>query len=265
MAKRKTKTEVKTKAITKKRESELVWAGASSFIGKPADEKAQGERKVLLLAAKALGVSPFGVNILGGMPYINKLGLAQKAKGLRFEYNWIRFAEDDNARAICQCRVMSKDGKKSLTDWITGECSPSTQKMSTLKGYQNHMAQTRAKNRAILEYLGTEIHEEMMANIAKMAREKQITEKQALAIGSGAGKSAEEMEEEQKGKQSELFSIDNTEKLKVIARKHGAKAGEEKKFLEEMVGHSVDFNNPSAKYVGLIEGQLLAAKVKNEK
>ncbi|PIS14453.1 hypothetical protein COT64_02570 [Candidatus Shapirobacteria bacterium CG09_land_8_20_14_0_10_39_12] len=254
----------KTKAITKKIESELVWAGASSFIAKPGDEKGQGERRILLIASKALGVSPFGVNILGGLPYINKLGLAQKAKGLRFEYNWIKFAEDDNGRAICQCRVMGKDGK-TLTDWVVGECSPSTQRMSTLKGYQNHMAQTRAKNRAILECLGAVIHEEMMANIAKMAKEKQITPKQALDIGSGAGKSAEEMEEEQRGKQSGLFSLEGAEKLKELARKHGAKPGEEKKFLEEMVGHSVDFKNPSAKYIGLVEGQLLAAKVKNGK
>ena len=251
----------KTKAIAKKEKKELIWAGAKSFIGQPVTEKEKGERHLILLTAKALEVSPFGVNILGGLPYINKLGLAQKAKGLRFEYNWLKFAEDDNARAICQCRVMGKDAK-SLTDWVVGECSPSTQRMSTLKGYQNHMAQTRAKNRAILELLGVDIHEEMMANIARMARGREINEKQALAIGSGAGTSAEEFEQTEK---KEVEKQEYSEKLRALALKHGAKPGEEKKFLEEMVGHSVDFKTPTARYVGLIEGQLLAAKVKNNK
>lgn len=58
----------KTKAIVKKakkEESELVWAGARALIGEKADAEAQGERKVLLLAAKALGCVFFRGEHLG--------------------------------------------------------------------------------------------------------------------------------------------------------------------------------------------------------
>jgi hypothetical protein len=64
--------------------------------------------------------------------------------------------------------------------------------MSTLKGYQNHMAQTRARNRAILETYGVKIHEEMMTNIQKMIGKKEVTEEVAGQIGGAITTSVEE-------------------------------------------------------------------------
>lgn len=187
----------KAKALAKTKEKELVWAGAKSLLGKPKDAKEDYERKIILLTAKVLGVSPFGVNILGSLPYINKLGLAEKQvqynpKATR-AYNWIQFSKDDTDKAICQCKIVIKGGP-DLCDWIVGECSPSTMKMGTLKGYQNHMAQTRARNRAILEVFGVRIHEEMMGNIQKMVQKEQITKEQATTMTNAVATSVEEIE-----------------------------------------------------------------------
>ncbi|XOB41773.1 MAG: hypothetical protein ACKKMS_00010 [Candidatus Nealsonbacteria bacterium] len=186
----------KTKAIVKKIEKKLMWAGAKAIMGKPTTPKEEVERKWITLASRVLNISPFGVNILGNLPYINKLGLMQKAKqynkGVEFKYEWIKTSQDDTDKAVCKCKIVI--GPKELTDWIIGECSPSSMKMSTLKGYQNHMAQTRARNRAILEAFGVKIHEEMMENIARLYTKKEITEQEAVKIGEATKTSVEELQ-----------------------------------------------------------------------
>lgn len=199
MAKKKTKS----KAIVKKDEKKLMWAGAKALMGKPKNEKEEGERKWIILASRVLNISPFGVNILGNVPYINKLGLAQKAKqylpSYQVLYDWMKYSQDDTDKAICRAKIISnliggKDKTRDLTDWVIGECSPSSMKMGTLKGYQNHMAQTRAKNRAILEAFGVRIHEEMMTNIAKLYAKKEITEQEVAKIGETTKTSVEEIQ-----------------------------------------------------------------------
>jgi len=186
----------KTRAIVKVKEKNLMWAGAKAVMGKPTTPKEEVERKWITLTSKVLNISPFGVNILGNLPYINKLGLMQKAKqyssGVGFRYDWVKTSQDDTDKAVCKCKIVI--GPKELTDWVIGECSPSSMKMSTLKGYQNHMAQTRARNRAILEAFGVRIHEEMMENIAKLYIKKEITKEEAIKIGEATKTSVEEMQ-----------------------------------------------------------------------
>jgi len=188
------KKKKKTTAI-KVVEKKEIWAGAQSLMTKPTNEKQNIERNLIILTAKALNISPFGVNILGNLPYTNKLGLAEKKdqynKGAKVEYRWIQYAKDDKEKAICEARLTDKE--KPLCDWITGECSPATMKMSTLAGYQNHMAQTRAHNRAIYETYRTRIHEEMMANIQRMLKAKEVSEEEASQIGNAAASSSEEI------------------------------------------------------------------------
>ncbi len=194
---RKTKTRSKSLAIRKKsQDKKLVWAGAKKLLGKADNAKEAKEKNMILLASKVLNVSPFGVNILGSLPYINKLGLKQKTKqynpNSKFIYEWIKTSKDDEDKAICSCKIV--DGKgKDITDWIIGECSPASMKMGTLKGYQNHMAQTRARNRAILEAYGERIHEEMMANIEKLSKKQEITTQEAANIGDATVTSVEEV------------------------------------------------------------------------
>ena len=154
-------------SVSKKPKKKDVWAGARRLMKKPVTEKEQTEQQTLLAASRVLGVSPFGVNVLGGMPYINKLGLRQKLRQLdqnaMLKYKWVQYARDDKDKAICKCKVVSNG--EDRCDWIVGECSRITMSMSTLAGYQNHMAQTRAGNRAIQEAFGVDIHIEMMSKL----------------------------------------------------------------------------------------------------
>ena len=190
-----------TKAVSKVSDKKKgVWLGSQTLMGRvvPGSKEAK-EREVVNMTARVLNVSPFGVNILGNLPYINNLGLSQKSdqysKGKDiFKYNWIQRAMNDTDKAICECKIV-RDGK-DLTDWVLGECSPATMKMGTLKGYQNHMAQTRAKNRAIKEAYGVKMHEEMMENISVLYTKKNINETQANALTTTVGRSTQTSVEE---------------------------------------------------------------------
>ena len=216
--KNKTKVKSKSKALVKKTtKRKLLWLGAQHLMGTPKDAQEKRERDIILLTSKILKISPFGINILGNLPYINKLGLVQKAKEyaskVRFVYRWIHHSRDDSDKAICECKLMT--GSKNLTDWITGECSPSSTKMSTLKGYQNHMAQTRAKNRAIYEAFGERMHREMMSNIEKAYSRKTITPVEIKDMGGAVSVSAEEIQEKKKRGQKEQIIKSETKGSKI--------------------------------------------------
>ena len=156
------------KAVVKKEKKEVVWAGAQVLFEKYGTEQNQYGRNSILLVAKALNITPFGVNVLGGLPYINNLGLKQKlshySPDARFEYRWIKRSENDTDKAICEARLMEKE--VAISDWITGEASPASIKMGTLKGYQNHLAQTRAENRCINSVYKLKIHLDLFEGVA---------------------------------------------------------------------------------------------------
>lgn len=268
---KKTKTNLskpkQTRAIVKKKEEKkLLWLGAQRLMQKPENEKENKERRLILLTARVLGVSPFGVNILGNLPYINQIGLKQKAeqyggKDIMFKYEWIKYSNDDTDKAICRCKIVK--GNKDLTDWVVGECSPSSMKMGTLKGYQNHMAQTRARNRAILEAFGIRIHEEMLKNIEKLYQQKEITAKEADKASTAAITSAEEVEQNSPQVQKSLFAESNeVEKLLQLARELGAEEGAEKKFIVQVTGIQPDWENLTKKQIDILKAELLSKKVK---
>ena len=97
--------------------------------------------------------------------------LYQYGKGKwQVSYRWPQRSKDDNDKALCEACIINEKGKR-ISEWVIGECSPASTKMGTLKGYQNHLAQTRAHNRAIEEYIGIKIHNEMLQNIAKLSQE----------------------------------------------------------------------------------------------
>jgi hypothetical protein len=156
------------KAITiRKPSTELIFAGANPFASENA--KTNKERQLISMTAEVFKVSPLGVNILGNLPYINKLGRKQKLAKYephaQIKLNWVQRSLTDTDKAVCEAILIR--GGKEIPPAITGECSPSTIKMGTLKGYQNHIAETRAINRLIEFHFGVKIHEEMMSEIAK--------------------------------------------------------------------------------------------------
>lgn len=192
--KKKTK-KIKSLSIVKKEKSNLVFAGAQRLMSKPKDPKEKAERGIIVMVAEAIGISPFGVNILGNLPYTNNIGRKEKmeqyAKGAQFEYRWVKRSEDDTDKAICECRVLVAN--KPLCGWVVGECSPKTIKMGPLQGYQNHMAQTRAENRAFEAAFGNKFRLELFHNVQTMLSKGHVDVTDASRALNAGGQSAEEM------------------------------------------------------------------------
>jgi hypothetical protein len=187
-----TKAMAKTTPESKK----LVFAGASQLITKPGSQKEANDRKLVIMVAQAHNISPFGVNVLGNQPYVNNLGRKEKLEQYNphatFEFNWVQRALNDADKAICEARLVDKQGKP-LTPWIVGECSPVSMKMSTLAGYQNHMAQTRAENRCIHQLYGLKMHKDMLENVAKLLSLGHMDERTASKAIEAGRVSAEEI------------------------------------------------------------------------
>lgn len=177
----------KTRKIAKSKKDELVFAGANHFMDKdkltPAQAMAQ---KVQVLVSRALNIPVLSVVIMGNMPYVNNHGRKEKmdqyAPGAQFEYDYVQIAKDDTEKAICKARIIDAKGKP-LCGWIIGECSPATTRMSTLKGYQNHMAQTRAENRAFEATYGARFRKDLFTGVAEILKKEAV----------GAGTDTEEL------------------------------------------------------------------------
>lgn len=192
------KNTTKEKGLTVKKKGkakDLIFGGASSLMSKPTNDKEVVERKLIVLTAKALGINPFGVNILGSLPYTNNIGRKEKleeySSGARFEYRWVQRALDDTMKAICEARVVDAEGK-ALCDFVTGECSPKTIKMGPLQGYQNHMAQTRAENRAFEAAFGARFRQDLFKGIERELKAGKVSNEMADAALTAAKTSYEE-------------------------------------------------------------------------
>jgi len=189
----------KKKIIVKKvpEKSKPIWAGANLLLGKAKNQQEQQERQLINLVAQVLQVSPFGVNVLGGQPYINNLGLKQKkekyGRGTQFDYDWKQIAIDDEMKAVVMVRIVDDKGK-ALMPYIIGEASTKTIRMKTLLGYQNHLAQTRGENRAIRHLYGVRIHEDMLVEIGKRIKQPNVDAKMLQQTAGATNASYEEMQ-----------------------------------------------------------------------
>jgi len=257
----------KSSKIIKKKKRVLMFAGAKRMLGDPQTEAEEQERKIILFTSRVLKISPFGVIILGNFPYINELGLEQKAyqynPKIQFKYDWVTYSRTDEDKAICQCKLV--DGKGSdLCDWIVGECSPGSTKMGTLKGYQNHMAQTRAKNRAVRKVFGIRIHEDMIREIGKLLNKKEITEHQAKQIGVATVTSAEEIHINNKKEQKEIIVEEiRGEKINQLKKAlNGKTVAEKSQDLKKRTGVALPNFNITEKHASILIAKLLISDVK---
>ena len=195
--------EKKAHAIAKKmakNKKDLIFAGANSLLNKPTNPKEVQERQMIVLVSRALKISPMGVTLLGGFPYVNNQGRKEKLdeynKSSQFRYEWVHVAVDDAEKAICKAKVVAFDQESKqffdLCDWVIGECSPVSMKMGTLKGYQNHMAQTRAENRAFEAAFGVRFRKDLFGGIDKELNHGKVDEEIAQKALNAANTSAEE-------------------------------------------------------------------------
>jgi len=170
---KKTAPKAKKKPI-EKNEPSPAWFGGVKLMSKAKNNQDQEAKNTIFVVSSLLNVSPLGVVVLGGLPYLNKLARKEKLEqygsgSWRVKYKWDQIAKNDNDKAVCEACVVDTKGKE-VSEWMIGEASPATIKMGTLAGYQNHLAQTRAHNRVIEEHIGLRIHREMLENIAERER-----------------------------------------------------------------------------------------------
>jgi len=249
----------------KKEDNNLIWAGAQDLMKRSDLGLDQYKKNSIKLVADALKITPFGVNLLGGLPYINNLGLRQKSqdyhKGSSFEYQWIKRSESDSDKAICEARIVQ--GNKPLTQWIVGEASPATIKMKTLIGYQNHLAQTRAENRCIRNLDGVRIHTDLLKEIAKL---RDVDPEVASQAAQATSISAEEMVSEKIS--SPIIhgvSVARTEKSNPVELAKNfilaAKSKESLVMAESRIKVNADFSEENKKYLlALIKGRMVKLK-----
>lgn len=251
------------------KQKSLMFTAASFFMeAATPGSKQEKEVKIIRMVSKALSISPLGVNILGLNPYINKLGLDEKARQyapkVEYKYNWVQIAKDDTEKAICQCKLVV--GEKDLCDWVLGECSPASVKMGTLKGYQNHMAQTRARNRAIYETFGSRMHEELLVSVMGMVEQKESSPKDAQRLIGAVSSSAEEMQGQATESTPEKHGVpsDNTKLLHdlfLYAVSKGATKGTEQKFIEKTLGQKYEWKDLTVQEINTIKTNLMAKTV----
>jgi len=194
------------------------------------------------------------------MPYINNVGLNQLLKQYSKEnkiktkivYRWVQRSLTDNDKAVCEAKIVGEDKNGSqvdLTDWITGEASPGTIKMGTLKGYQNHLAQVRAENRAIRKLIGIYAIEKIIKNIAKKkGDDPEVLEKAANVIVT----SAEEISEKKERRQKPTPIIETKEVDPVSLARDYIKRTTSIKLLnacEKKIKENPDFSENNKKYL----------------
>jgi hypothetical protein len=156
------KTPKKSKPKTNKKQSRAVairkeqavkdlvnmFAGSSALVQ---NDKAS-ERTLILRVAEAFAIPATCVNIMGGLPYINKDGLLfniDEYDGkdiISLKTKMIEYAKKGGDRAIAEAELVLKGGREFNA---VGEADQNSIKLSAVKQTPNMMAETRAQNRVI--------------------------------------------------------------------------------------------------------------------
>ena len=190
-------------------------------------------RNMLFLACQVFELPPQGVAILGGQPYINKVGWKVKqgvlAADSRIETKWIHHATPSEKYAIVEAYLLDKDGKELAR--AIGEATEANIKLAAVKQTLNMMAETRAKNRVLYDAL---IQKTLTSAMDKM-QEMQLSKDTQDKIGNAAKSSAEEMNMTETVTQPPKTKY--VEKLKIQLYKAGAKTPKDAfKLIEEATG-----------------------------
>jgi len=153
--------------------------------------------KLLLLVAKVFDLPATCVNIMGGLPYINKDGLLYKlneyenANIVSLQSKIIQLAGKAGERAIIESTLILKDknGKERIFNAI-GEADNASVKLEAVRATPNMMAETRSVNRVI----GKAIKARMLKDMyVALGRAKGVGDDERMVIQSAIQTTAEEM------------------------------------------------------------------------
>jgi hypothetical protein len=185
----------KTKSLVSKKERDLVkmFAGSADLVRSDKSE----ERSMILLVAKVFGLPAMCINIMGGLPYINKDGLGYKLNEyegkniISLVSEGIQYSKVPGERAIFKSILTLKSvsgGERVFT--ATGEADAASVKLDAVKATPNMMAETRSVNRVISKAIKPRILKEMYIALGKA---KGVNDEDKIIIEGAVQTSAEEM------------------------------------------------------------------------
>ena len=227
------------------------WQSAGILMKKGATPSEQKEQQLIIALAVAFDIPPQGITILGGNPYINRVGLEYKFDENKKEKGWSHFlskpiemAKQAGETAIFKTVIFNTDGKIIANGY--GTANAGNIKMGTIKAFLNEMAETRSQNRCLRKVLSSVLYKSFIQNVMGLKDEqKKLVSEAASNFGSvtaeemgsanGQEPKAETLlsEEEMKSISSVLQAImnakDQKELLKAVSLvKAGKKIGKYK-------------------------------------
>lgn len=209
---------------------EMIWSNASQIMASGREDiKTAVANQMMNLATAVFKLPPQGITILANQPYINKVGWKIKMREYhtdkyRIKTEWKHFADPNEQYAIVEAIIEVKDAKGNWDEAAraVGEATKTNIKLAAVKETLNMMAETRAKNRAMSDFIGARAIEDAVKTLGVMRNKNQVSEEQAHVITEAAKVTAEEMPgDNQETKTVNPNSFSFIAKLKVEMFKRG--------------------------------------------
>lgn len=229
---KKTKRTTAVTVHTSKPQKEMVWSNASEIMTSSREDiKTAVAQQMMNLATAVFKLPPQGVTILANQPYINKTGWKMKMREYyedkyRIRTEWKHLATPNEKYAICEAviEVKEKGGWDEVSRAI-GEANEASIKLQAVKQTLNMMAETRAKNRAMSEFIGARALEDAVKTLTNMRSKNEVSDDQANVITEAARVTAEEMNAPETRTVNSEKAFSFIEKLKIEMFKRGIKTG----------------------------------------
>jgi len=230
---KKTKKTTKVTIHTSKPEKEMVWSNASQIMTNSREDiKTAVAQQMMSLATAVFKLPPQGITILANQPYINKTGWKMKMREYyqdkyRIRTEWHHIATPNEKYAVCEAVIEVKDSKGNWEEAsrAIGEATEANIKLQAVKQTLNMMAETRAKNRAMSEFIGARVLEDAVKMLTSMRRKNEVSDDQANVITEAARVTAEEMNAPETKTVNSEKAFSFIEKLKIEMFKRGFKTG----------------------------------------
>lgn len=189
------KTSKKDTSLVIKEEKKLqdmvnMFAGSSVLL----QNDKENERNLILRVAEVFNIPAVCVNVMGGLPYINKDGLLYKLmeyegdKIVSLNTKMLQVATGHGEKAVAEATLMFNDGRNFTA---IGEADESSVKLQAVKMTPNMMAETRAQNRVIRKAVQGRMIKEMYIRLGD--KKRPVTNDERIAVENSVISSAEEM------------------------------------------------------------------------
>jgi len=230
---KKTKKNTSVVVHTSKPAKEMVWSNASQIMTSSREDiKTAVAQHMMNLATAVFKLPPQGVTILANQPYINKTGWKMKMREYyedkyRIRTEWKHLATPNEKYAVCEAIIEVKDSN-GVWDEVArsiGEANEASIKLQAVKQTLNMMAETRAKNRAMSEFIGARALEDAVNMLTSMRTKNEVTDDQANVITEAARVTAEEMNAPETRTVNSEKAFSFVEKLKIEMFKRGIQTG----------------------------------------